>query len=1379
MKHLLKKSLGFVIPPEFRRFKIPGQVPGLAAMTAMPSRRTKLVDTVHPCFTPGRVVEGLPLTPDWAGYVSKAMGAANELLMRQDLFSRMHEERMEPGLRRELFARSLSLWRELKKSATPIGGKTPGGYTVKMVGGKRVYVKPITERQLAAYKPKAPPLDNARKWARHPKPWSEYVSPGDQIIRIKAHREIRAAIDVRLPASVGWWRATNRQDERNDVAGGLEIRSKNYADGTTEEGMSVSKTPAYVAGAGYRYGYQVTGTVAGIGSDGEPVLTDVSPISPILTVKQVIAVDSGRKKAYQVAIRKIATELKLDVAVINRAYHAAPEPFAKSDPRGGTYVKRVPKSGGGFRYFYDEDKYDAHAGAHVSGPDAATAAITKAVNGHVEAAGKNGCELKAMHPLVKRYGAKMVGGYLNGAVKDGSLVYRGKRLFAKGAVKKLPIAEKKTAKKSGFYLAEPLLKAGPYIGPRGGKWADIKHTIPWKPEQRKVVHETETKEFKKWFGQSQVVDPKGKPLLVYHGTVAGHEVFDASHRGKFTNEDPGARMAFFFTDVEADADYYAVRAVDRSSEYEDPKPRVMQVYLKAENILDADEESLGDLYEDLIESDSDLIDYAQENGYDAVRWPDGNMVNTPGTIAVFDDDQIRVAKQRKVGSKVVKPLIKAHKYIRRVPKPGGGYRYYYAESAAAREAKAGEEIRLGTKIAKVLAVQNGTVTLEIDGKRQTVKPGEWAKLLTRHYGEAYTKSAEKRAQQAINAVMRHVPRALLKDLKGDTDEARLADLEKRVPAVYAKLKAAFSRAGMSPFTAKRSLAAILERRGWEPEARAVAIGSVIQHREIATRDLIRASENLAAGGKVLAGHVAAATELRAPGGKVASFPDETAKLAANAEVELAQLSKMLTAARGDPQMAATVLAQVLASESMQKLALVAQAFPGLQDRAIDPVRKAILRVPTTEGAETVVYVAGEGGAPKALEARYRLVEADTLIASHKSDSFARNPDYPEGVQERAYHRDKAEQAKVIRNAQQMDPRFVVNTNPDAVNGPPMVTPEGIVLGGNSRAMSMQRIYAQHPEKATQMREYLADHAHEVGLKPGDIQAMKNPVLIREVIVEDKSQRGLQILVRQMNESFTQAMDPRTMQVAMGRKLTDQTLATLADSMTEDETLGSFLASGRSERFVASLFRAGIIDNRNVNQYVTKGTRRLNEDGKTLVSRILVGRTVDNADVLSETGAGMMNAIAGAVPSMVQAAGHGKGYDLGDDLSVAVDAFNDLQRRVDQGYLRSLDPKMSARDLSRLYNNFEVLPGIDEPHPVLANERAQVLLEVLIRKRGPVQMAKVFREYAKVAAANPEDQATMFGASVTPIEALRQAVAGPKEPQLSLVASERFVIRRLG
>jgi predicted ABC-type ATPase len=41
-----------------------------------------------------------------------------------------------------------------------------------------------------------------------------------------------------------------------------------------------------------------------------------------------------------------------------------------------------------------------------------------------------------------------------------------------------------------FVLPVELFKAGPYIGPRGGKWADPKHTIPWRGKhERKRRHE--------------------------------------------------------------------------------------------------------------------------------------------------------------------------------------------------------------------------------------------------------------------------------------------------------------------------------------------------------------------------------------------------------------------------------------------------------------------------------------------------------------------------------------------------------------------------------------------------------------------------------------------------------------------------------------------------------------------------------------------------------------------------------------------------------------------------------------------------------------------------------------------------------------------------
>ena len=50
---------------------------------------------------------------------------------------------------------------------------------------------------------------------------------------------------------------------------------------------------------------------------------------------------------------------------------------------------------------------------------------------------------------------------------------------------------------------------------------------------------TETPEFKRWFGDSKVVDENGKPLVVYHGTTAEQKSFDhAATTGVYFTQDP-------------------------------------------------------------------------------------------------------------------------------------------------------------------------------------------------------------------------------------------------------------------------------------------------------------------------------------------------------------------------------------------------------------------------------------------------------------------------------------------------------------------------------------------------------------------------------------------------------------------------------------------------------------------------------------------------------------------------------------------------------------------------------------------------------------------------------------------------------------------------
>ncbi len=82
--------------------------------------------------------------------------------------------------------------------------------------------------------------------------------------------------------------------------------------------------------------------------------------------------------------------------------------------------------------------------------------------------------------------------------------------------------------------------------------------------------QTETPEFKRWFGDSQVVDKDGKPLVVYHGGAVaetegrqGITAFNPAYRGRYTGA-KSAESAFFFSSSPEVANSYNSRAMEFS-----------------------------------------------------------------------------------------------------------------------------------------------------------------------------------------------------------------------------------------------------------------------------------------------------------------------------------------------------------------------------------------------------------------------------------------------------------------------------------------------------------------------------------------------------------------------------------------------------------------------------------------------------------------------------------------------------------------------------------------------------------------------------------------------------------------------------------------------
>jgi hypothetical protein len=161
---------------------------------------------------------------------------------------------------------------------------------------------------------------------------------------------------------------------------------------------------------------------------------------------------------------------------------------------------------------------------------------------------------------------------------------------------------------------------------------------------RYSLRNTDTPAFKQWFKDSKVVDKKGDPLVVYHGTAYDFSEFSPERLGSNTGA-PSARAGFFFTARPKTAEYYAkgqfpnlesaakakrqiayvydtptgeyqegARVIDIKFSEEGTTPNIMPVYLSLQNPLTYDFKNK--VYRD--KKYWELIDQAKKEGRDGV-----------------------------------------------------------------------------------------------------------------------------------------------------------------------------------------------------------------------------------------------------------------------------------------------------------------------------------------------------------------------------------------------------------------------------------------------------------------------------------------------------------------------------------------------------------------------------------------------------------------------------------------------------------------------------------------------------------------------------------------------------------------------------------------
>ena len=148
----------------------------------------------------------------------------------------------------------------------------------------------------------------------------------------------------------------------------------------------------------------------------------------------------------------------------------------------------------------------------------------------------------------------------------------------------------------------------------GGIPSGVVHTIhdEGSPVKGEFKKQTETLQFKEWFGKSKVVDEEGKPLVVYHGSTADFTEFSY----KFANRNGQADgRGFYFTDNRSFAEGY-----------QNKDGKLFEVYLSIQKPLNPDKLTItkAELRKilDAIDPSGDyMTNYAEDDrGYPGAAW---------------------------------------------------------------------------------------------------------------------------------------------------------------------------------------------------------------------------------------------------------------------------------------------------------------------------------------------------------------------------------------------------------------------------------------------------------------------------------------------------------------------------------------------------------------------------------------------------------------------------------------------------------------------------------------------------------------------------------------------------------------------------------------
>ena len=310
-----------------------------------------------------------------------------------------------------------------------------------------------------------------------------------------------------------------------------------------------------------------------------------------------------------------------------------------------------------------------------------------------------------------------------------------------------------------------------------------------------------------------------------------------------------------------------------------------------------------------------------------------------------------------------------------------------------------------------------------------------------------------------------------------------------------------------------------------------------------------------------------------------------------------------------------------------------------------------------------------------IKCHYKLVEAEAPSASHNEVTFAPTEGFPtnsggKNINDRDYQHDL--------DAQESVRRIAADFNSLALQSPPVVTKDGIVISGNNRTMSSKLAARNGTDKA--YLEDLREMADEFGLEASDLDGFRHPRLILEVDAEHEGAYTTEEFAA-FNQNTKKTMNNIEKAVKITKTLNKEKITGIAHCLDGYETMGELYQDKKGGgKLVQELVKAGVILENEKAQYLTSDGL-LNDTGKDFVETVLVGSVLSEENIRSCDSAGgksIRKKLIRAILPLIENKGTGKEYSFNAELNEAVsialavskhhDQFQNVQDYLAQGNL---------------------------------------------------------------------------------------------------------------